>query len=284
MADIVRVDLTDVQDTLQGSYTWGFELTDENDNSILALAAGRTENILGSLYRVEDGDLAIGDPGVDNTYYVYVSEDGDGTATAFLSTSIPNYSPQNGGFYFGNWKAVYVFTRSGAANYINKQKLVGLHLDNVGDLKLKRNLDVSDTVTAPTLQATTLVTAPTLQATTIVKTNDLAERTASNGLWFSHNAPFIRTALVTNISDLAIRMEAQGFLDSVKYAASGYMVTVTGSTTTFHISGIQRLGITHVALAGYDSISGGYQSFSIAPGSTGQWALTIFRSVLNTAT
>ena len=154
MADIIRVDLTNVQDTLQGSYTWGFELVNYANGSSLSLAAGRTENIGGTLYRVEDGDLAIPAPGSDDTWYVYITEDGDGTATASVSTTVPTFNPNNGGYYNGASKAVFIFDRIAVANYIKKQKLISINLDADGKLSLKKELQVDgDTVILGTLSA-----------------------------------------------------------------------------------------------------------------------------------
>ncbi|NIU83405.1 MAG: hypothetical protein GWN64_07980 [Candidatus Thorarchaeota archaeon] len=103
MADINKIDLTDIEDTLKGSFesVVGFQLTDYGINGTLALASGRTEEIGGFTYRVEGGDLIITDPGgIPNGYvYVLIQDDGDDTASAYLSTKGGTWDPNKGGYY-----------------------------------------------------------------------------------------------------------------------------------------------------------------------------------------
>jgi hypothetical protein len=106
MADIIRIDFADSQDTLQGLNQNIFEFTSWGDDASIVLAAGRTEDIGGAQYRVEQGDLTITDSGVANgTVYVLVIEDGDGTASAYVSTKSGTYDGDKSGFYVNDASA-----------------------------------------------------------------------------------------------------------------------------------------------------------------------------------
>jgi len=99
---IRKIDLTDVGDTLQGTMTTVFELSDYNDGllSTVDLASGRAEEMGGQVYRVESGDYQVTDAGVaDGTVYVHLLDSGAGTATAYMSIEAGIYDPNKGGYY-----------------------------------------------------------------------------------------------------------------------------------------------------------------------------------------
>jgi len=116
MADIIRIDLTVVQDSQKALYQLGLELTDYSNGTTITLEASRTVFIGQSPYRVDSGTLLVPDPGglSNGAVFLYVTEDGDGTATATLSNTVPTYSTIDGGYYDGLSRAVFVFTKSGA--------------------------------------------------------------------------------------------------------------------------------------------------------------------------
>ncbi len=99
MADIIKIDLTDVEDATQGNYQVPFELVSWVDDGSLVLGSGRVEYLGEFPYRVEGGNLAITDAVGNGTVYVHIKEDGDGTASVYLSTAAGTYDPDKGGCY-----------------------------------------------------------------------------------------------------------------------------------------------------------------------------------------
>ena len=128
MADINKIDLTDVQDSQKGLYQLGFELTSYVNGTTIELEASRSEYIGQSPYRVEDGNLPVTGSPSDGAVYLYITEDGDDTASATLSNTVPTYSPTNGGFYDGLSRALFVFTKSGS-NYNDRYKMTDVNKD-----------------------------------------------------------------------------------------------------------------------------------------------------------
>jgi hypothetical protein len=125
-ADIIKIDLTDVQDTLQATFQRDFELTTYADGSTITLASGTVEEVGGYLYRVEGGDLAITDGGVANgTVYVEISDDGDGTGTAELSTTAGTWDPNLRGYYkVTGEKTIFAMTKAAGPVYSNRGRLL----------------------------------------------------------------------------------------------------------------------------------------------------------------
>jgi hypothetical protein len=100
MSDIIKLDMTDIEDTQLGIFQTDFELTSYEDDADIILAAARVEYIGDFPYRVEDGDLTVTDSGVVNgTVYILLKDDGDGTASAYVSTKAGDYDPNKGGYY-----------------------------------------------------------------------------------------------------------------------------------------------------------------------------------------
>jgi hypothetical protein len=123
MADINKIDLTQVNDSLEGVYEAvdKFFLTDYTDSATIALASGRVENIGGVPYRVEDGSVTITDSGVANgDVYVHITEDGDGTASATISATAGTLNEAKGGYYSGSSKVVFAMTKSTGPIYSSK--------------------------------------------------------------------------------------------------------------------------------------------------------------------
>lgn len=121
---INKILLTNISDTLQGTFQFPFELTDYTDSSTIVLASGRTEEIGGYLYRVEGGGQSITDSGVSNgTVYAYVQDTGSGSATASVSATVPTYDETKGGWYNGTSKAVCKMIKSTGPVYSNKTML-----------------------------------------------------------------------------------------------------------------------------------------------------------------
>ena len=143
MADINKIDLTDVQDTLQGTFQMHFQLTTMADGGSLALSAGRTEEVGSYLYRVEGGNVTVTDSGAaEGTVYVYINDDGDGTASATVSDTAPTYSGTKGGFYSGTAKAIYVMTKSGSS-YNNRMRLNQIPQTELpGDINIYNDLTI----------------------------------------------------------------------------------------------------------------------------------------------
>lgn len=99
-ADIIKIDLTDVEDATQGNYQVPFELTSWADDANIILASGRVEYLGEFPYRVEGGDLTVVDAtGATGNRYIHIKEDGDGTASAYVSVNAGTYDPNKGGFY-----------------------------------------------------------------------------------------------------------------------------------------------------------------------------------------
>lgn len=147
MADIIKVDLTDVQDTLQGTYQQSFELTDYTDSATISLASGCTESLGDDIYRVESGDLTITDDGLsDGTVYVLVLDDGDGTASAYLSTKGGTFDPNKRGYFINDASAddgaKVVFTMSKYSGvYYGKTKR---DLKTISNLKAGQLINIDD--------------------------------------------------------------------------------------------------------------------------------------------
>lgn len=101
-ADIIKLDTTQVNDYVSGALSnqKGFQLTDYADSATIELASGRTEEIGEYFYQVQGGDFTITDSGLSNgDVYVLILDDGDGTASAYLSTKSGTWDPNKGGFY-----------------------------------------------------------------------------------------------------------------------------------------------------------------------------------------
>ena len=115
MSDIRKILTTSVSETLIGTYSQRFELTDYTDSTTaLALASGRYESIGGFLYVVENGDYTIDVSAAisDGVWYVHVKDGGAGAATAYLDSNKGTFDPNYGGFYYSGAKVVYQVTKN----------------------------------------------------------------------------------------------------------------------------------------------------------------------------
>lgn len=99
MADIIKLNLTNVNDYISGAIRRGFELVSWADDASIVLAAGRVETVGEFFYQVQDGDLTITDAVGNGTVYVHIKDEGDGTALAYLSTAGGTYDANKGGYY-----------------------------------------------------------------------------------------------------------------------------------------------------------------------------------------
>jgi len=125
---INKIDLTDVQNTQQGLFQEGFELTDYSNGSSIVLKAGRVEYVNGYPYRVEGGDETVTGSPSDGAVYLYIDGSGVDTTTALLSNTAPTWSSQYGGFYNGDDKAIFVFTKSGSS-YNDRYRMTDINKD-----------------------------------------------------------------------------------------------------------------------------------------------------------
>tara|TARA_R100001198_G_scaffold97046_1_gene91640 strand:+ start:4840 stop:5685 length:846 start_codon:yes stop_codon:yes gene_type:complete len=125
---INKIDLTDVQNTQQGLFQEGFELTDYSNGSSIVLKAGRVEYVNGYPYRVEGGDETVTGSPSDGAVYLYIDGSGVDTTTALLSNIAPTWSSQYGGFYNGDDKAIFVFTKSGSS-YNDRYRMTDINKD-----------------------------------------------------------------------------------------------------------------------------------------------------------
>ena len=147
MSDIRKILTTSVSETLIGTYSQRFELTDYTDStSTLFLAASRYESIGGFLYVIENGDYEIDVTAAvsDGTWYVHVKDGGSGTATAYLDSNKGTFDPNLGGFYYTGAKVVYQITKSGTS-WTNKGRLERQNI-TYEDLEVLANLKTQNII------------------------------------------------------------------------------------------------------------------------------------------
>jgi len=151
MADIIVIDYSNATETLTAIARQPFNLTTLTlaDTATGYLASSTADEIGGALYIVDSGNVAI-----SNTIgsggarpYLYISEDGDGTATAIWSATAPTWDPSKNGFYTGTDKAICQAIESATAGtyimyYYNRSR--DLHLDN---LKLTNSAIIDSNLT-----------------------------------------------------------------------------------------------------------------------------------------
>ena len=132
---INKIDLTQVNETLQATFQQPMWLTTNTDDTTLALAAGTVEEVGGYLYRVEGADETVTDDGVpDGTAYIYINDPGTGVAVASCKGVPPTWSATKGGYYRANTKAIFVLVKSGTT-YSKKQRLGYINGNRInGDL------------------------------------------------------------------------------------------------------------------------------------------------------
>jgi len=132
---INKIDMTQVNETLQATFQKPMWLTTNADDTTLALAAGTVEDVGGYLYRVDGGVESVVDSGVaDGTAYIYIRDPGTGVATAELLADVPAWRSTEGGYYNGTGKAIFVLEKSGTT-YSKKQRLGYINGNRInGDL------------------------------------------------------------------------------------------------------------------------------------------------------
>ena len=151
MADIVKLDMTDIPDTQQGIYQAfpnQMELTDYNNNGTVDLASSRVEYLGEFPYRIEGGDIVLTGGGLsDGVVYLIIKEDGDGTATASLTDEVvddTNWNSDKGGYYINSGpndgaKVVFKMVKTGAS-YSSKGRMTGKVVDDRLDNDTERAL------------------------------------------------------------------------------------------------------------------------------------------------
>lgn len=108
MADILKVDYTNLTDTLIAISRQPFQLSSYVDGAgPLYVASSTVEEIGGNLYIVDGGNVQITDSGIpDGDAFIFLSEDGDGTASLFLSATNGSWDSQKSGIYSGPSKFI----------------------------------------------------------------------------------------------------------------------------------------------------------------------------------
>lgn len=108
MADIIKVDYTNITDTLTAISRQPFQLSSYDDGAgPLYVASSTVEEIGGLLYVVDAGNVQITDGGVsDGIVYIKLVEDGDGTASVSLSETTGTWDGQKSGVYSGSDKFI----------------------------------------------------------------------------------------------------------------------------------------------------------------------------------
>jgi len=128
-----RINLTDTVNP-EKRFKTNFELINKYDGDIttLILSDGRTEEINGKFFIIENGDYQVTDSGIaDGTVFIHIKDNLDGTGSSFVSALSGTYNANKGGWYNGNDKVIYSMTKSGT-NYSNKGKM--LKPNNIGQI------------------------------------------------------------------------------------------------------------------------------------------------------
>lgn len=129
-ADIIKLDLTDVNQYIAGAIQLDFFLTTFASDGNIILASGRVEEVGGFFYRVEGGDLTVSDSGIANgDVSIIIIDDGDGTATAKVSDEFGVEDSNKGGFYINGGpddgaKVIFAMTKATGPIYSNRGRLL----------------------------------------------------------------------------------------------------------------------------------------------------------------
>ena len=155
-ADIIKLDLAQVNDYISGAIRRGFELVSWADDSSIVLASGRVETVGEYFYQVQGGDLTITDSGIANgTVYCLIKDDGDGTASAYMSTKSGTYDPNKGGYYISDAsgddgaKVLFQMIKSSSPSVYSRKARTWPNWPG-GELEKARNsfIDVDERITA----------------------------------------------------------------------------------------------------------------------------------------
>ena len=126
-ADIEILPLTTVNEYVEGAIQNlpQFQLLSYADDASIILAAGPTEEVGGFYYRVTGGDLAVTDAVGNGTVYIHIKDDGDGTASAYLSVNAGTYDPNKGGYYHTDGaKVIFKMDKTTGPIYSNKTRRI----------------------------------------------------------------------------------------------------------------------------------------------------------------
>lgn len=240
--------------TLQRSYTKFFELTNYSANNSLLLAAGRSEEIGGYLFYITGGDYTVVDSASNGNAFVYVEDNGDGTADAELLNTVPTYDSNKGGWYSGTKKAVVSCIKSAGPVYSQKAKILD-------DYNFITNILQASTIYANTIYNYSGATGVDVDSLKI-KDGKLAKSclegfwraaTQSMGAWYTDWSPY-----VPNIGDWAIVHGARDYTTSAKLI---YAITRTSST---RIVMYYQNTATTVSSENYDSGSATNRTLAVA--------------------
>jgi len=240
--------------TLQRSYVRSFELTDYSNNGTLILAAGRSEEIGGNMYYVTGGNYTITDSASNGAAYVYVDENGDGTADAELLNTVPTYDSNKGGWYSGAKKAIFSCVKSAGPIYSQKAKILD-------DYNIITNIVQSPTIYTNTIYNYSGSTGVDVDSLNI-SSGKLAKSclqgfwkatTQSMGSWYTDWSPY-----VPNIGDWAV---VHGARD---YTATPKLIYAITRTSTTRIVMYYQNSPTTVGSENYDSGSGTNRTLATA--------------------
>jgi hypothetical protein len=236
MAEIVKIDLTDVSDTLTNNILQGFALTNPGDIDSAApkLESGRSEEIGGQLYQVRDGDLVVSGSPSDGTAFVYIEDTGSGV-TATMSNTVPSWTGQ--GFYNGNAKAVFSCSVS-SGSYGGKQRILNNHSLNIrGSLTLDETLIANSTAVvegSTILKAGVNVTTGNITAATGDITATAGIITAGSKVVSTNENDFSSSKYIMVAGEYYILAET----NEVLFTATGYTKireSLSGGTGTIRV-------------------------------------------------
>jgi len=167
-ADIIKIDMTTNTDFVEGVVKMPMQINNYISNSP-TLTAGTAEEIGGTLYIIDGGDVTPGGTPSSTSCYLGISEDGDGTATAGWISDAPTWDDSKGGWYYGTVKVIgrfldeydtgtyrfYHFTRrptlrciQGSIEFdlrVGDDLIVGDKLDVEGDFELDGDITLNNT-------------------------------------------------------------------------------------------------------------------------------------------
>ena len=226
---INKIDLTNLQQTLSGVLnTRGFQLTSLADDTAMTIEAGGVEEIGDYIYRATSQTAATDVTAASGGRYVYVSDDGTGVGSFFVSTQAPTYNAK-GGFYhsFAGGLAKCVFyTYKNSGTYTLKTRYDYIQGDRFnGDFTVNGDLNVSG----------------------IIRTDTISELTTGAGVTIDNNAYVYNNASGASAAVIAAAMAADGFESGGYYAATG---VYNNSSAYFSLCEIAQTGGTTLAGSG----------------------------------
>ena len=198
-SSIVEIDYTDAAE-LSRSILYGFRLTNMGGSTNNYFSNGRYEEMNGKTFLVTGGDYSISipfPPSTEGDIYIYLQDNGNGTANAYHTTTAPTYSVTKRGFYAVNDKCIYKMTRT-ATVFSKKIRMDYLPAESISDISTAYDVDVPS-----------------------IKTDVIFEQTSGVDTLVGSNAVSIRG--LTEPADIGNAMLAAGFTYNVWYACSGFI-------------------------------------------------------------